>query len=118
MRPITLHPVSVLVGVALAGLAVVLVGAAQAPGAGRPIPTTEVRLVGNVPADWWTYVSLTPTQPFTVPPDRHFVVTLTQRYQVQLFVSGQHFDEALSPLEWPSASRSRTRASRFRRGPP
>jgi len=74
MKPITLHPVSVLVGLLLAGLMVLASGAAQSPGVVHH-PRTEV--VGQVPAEWWTYVELSPTQSFTVPADRYFVVTGT-----------------------------------------
>src|SRR5262245_966240 len=68
MKTISLHPFSVLVGVVLAGLVALSTGAMQA------IPTKAV-LVGEIPADWWTYVVLTPSQSFTVPSGRHFVVT-------------------------------------------
>lgn len=74
MKPITLHPLSVLAGLALAALAFLATGAAQ-----TPIPTRTV-LVGEIPAEWWTYVELETvagvhTKSYTVPAGRHFVVT-------------------------------------------
>ena len=78
MRTITLHPVSVLVGCALAGLAVVVSGF-QSQHPGLTMPVREVRLVGEIPAEWWTYVDVqtvaSGTKTFTVPADRYFVVT-------------------------------------------
>src|SRR5437867_1728022 len=74
MKPITLHPLSVLAGLVLAGVAVLLAGAA----AQTPIPTKTL-FVGEVPAEWWTYVELrtapdgTPTDSYTIPVNRHFV---------------------------------------------
>lgn len=79
MKPITLHPISVLVGAALVGLSLVLSGATQTPGVVHH-PRTEV--VGLIPAEWWTYVHLstasdgTPLNTYTVPLDRNLVVTL------------------------------------------
>lgn len=79
MKTITLHPVSVLVGLGLAGLALALTGAAQTPGAVRHLPDTQFRVVGEIPAEWWTYVRLSlPSQPYTVPSDKRFVVTAVQ----------------------------------------
>ena len=51
----------------------------------RPIPTTQVRLVGEIPAEWWTYVHLETNSDgsifsaYIVPADRHFVVTAVYR---------------------------------------
>lgn len=79
MKPITVHPVSVLLGAALVGLSLLLIGAAQASfGTVRPVPTPEVRLVGEIPAEWWTQVELRttpPAQTFTVPANHYFVAT-------------------------------------------
>ena len=76
MKPITVHPMSVLAGLALAGVLTVLAGAAQTSTRVQPIPKETVRLVGEIPASWWTYVVLTdPAQPFIVPTDRYFAVT-------------------------------------------
>lgn len=91
MKPITLHPLSVLAGPALAGVAVLLIGAAQ-----TPTPTRTV-FVGEVPAEWWTYVELrtdpdgTPTETFTVPLNRHFVVSTCLRtdHTVEVFADGE-----------------------------
>jgi hypothetical protein len=75
MKPITLHPASVVAGLALAGLVFFASGAVQ-----TPIPTRTV-FVGEVPPNWWTYVVLstapdgTPIQSYAVPVDHHFVVT-------------------------------------------
>lgn len=88
MKPITLHPISVLVGAALVGLSFVLSGAAQTPTVTHH-PRTEV--VGVIPAAWWTYVRLNfPSQAtYTVPLDRHFVVTATPASgNSALFVNG------------------------------
>lgn len=46
------------------------------------IPTTQVRLVGEIPAEWWTYVELealngAPVNSYTVPQGHYFVVTRT-----------------------------------------
>ena len=81
MKTITLHPGSVLAGLALAGALTIMAGAAQSPGTSHSIPIRDVRLVGGIPAEWWTYVEIrtdadgTPTDTYTVPPDRYFVVT-------------------------------------------
>lgn len=72
MKPITLHPVSVLAGLALAGLVVLATGAAQAIATLRPI------VVGVVPADQWTYFKIQDSlgvPSYTVPSDRYLVVT-------------------------------------------
>ncbi len=74
---ITLHLASVLVGLALAGVLVVAVGAAQQPIIARHVPP-ETRVVGVIPAEWWTFVQLGVGESFTVPLDRSFVVTLTK----------------------------------------
>lgn len=98
MKPITLHPLSVIVGCALAGLSVLLVSAAQSPGSVHSIPTTEVRLVGEIPAGWWTYVKLVPPQTFTVPTDRSFVVTEVGFLDpaTSVFADGQDVGEILN----------------------
>lgn len=81
MKPIVLHPVSVLAGLALAGVLTVLAGATQSSGTVHQIPTHDVHFVGGIPAEWWTYVQLstasdgTPTESYTIPLNRHFVVT-------------------------------------------
>ena len=80
MKSITLHRGSVLAGIALAAVFTVLAGAAQSPGTAHPIPIKEVRLVGEIPAEWWTYVVLTsssgtPAETYTVPQGHWFVVT-------------------------------------------
>lgn len=71
----------------------------------RPIPTTQVRLVGEVPAEWWTYVELTPSQSFTVPTGHHFVVTGYQGAIV--FVDGQYGGLRLAATQIGVASNSR-----------
>jgi hypothetical protein len=64
---------------AIAAFAIVGLAVAQTV---RPIPIREVQLVGEVPAEWWTYVELktaadgTPVQSFSVPHDRYFVVNV------------------------------------------
>ena len=74
MKPISLHPVSVLVGCALAALAVLLAGAIQQPVVARRAPN-DVCVVGQIPAEWWTFVFVSDIAgPYIVPADRHFVV--------------------------------------------
>jgi len=74
MKPITLHPLSVRAGLALAGVVALSTGAAQV----RPMRTV---FVGEVPAEWWTYFQVTtdgagtPVQSYVVPLDRRLVVT-------------------------------------------
>ncbi len=102
MKPIALHPISVLVGCALAGLAAVLAGAAQAPGHVHPVPK-EVRLIGEIPAEWWTYFRLhtlsdgTPLDTFTVPTDKHLVVMRWEGNN-NVLANGQSISQSLSPL--------------------
>src|SRR5262245_41911655 len=70
MKPINLHPLSVLAGLVLAALVFLATGAAQAP-----LPTRTM-FVGEVPAEWWTYVELPlPGSMYTVPAGHRFVVT-------------------------------------------
>jgi hypothetical protein len=70
MKPITLHPASVLAGLVLAALVFSVTGAAQ-----TPLPAKTV-FVGEVPGDWWTYVEITNNlTSFTVPSGRRLVVT-------------------------------------------
>lgn len=74
------HPGSVLIGVALAALLAALTAAAQAPGTKAQIPIRAPRLVGEVPAEWWTIVTLRgannpPELTYLVPDDRFLVLT-------------------------------------------
>ena len=75
MKLVTLHPASVLLGLALAGVLTILAGAAQ-----TPIPARRV-LVGEIPADWWASVRLnvpfdgTPPDSYAIPQGKYFVVT-------------------------------------------
>lgn len=103
MKPITLHPVSVLVGAALVGLSFVLSGATQTPGVTHH-PRTEV--VGQVPAAWWTDVYLSTSidgtllNTYTVPPDGNFVVTLWQGSQSGIvFANGQGISGKLQAVD-------------------
>lgn len=91
LKPITLHPSSVLVGLGLAAMVAVLTGAVQSVGGSRPVPT-ELRIVGHIPASWWTRVTVTPTSPFTVPPDRYFVVTMADFSAGSVQVDGNGID--------------------------
>ncbi|MEQ1895516.1 MAG: hypothetical protein ABL998_23500 [Planctomycetota bacterium] len=75
MKPITLHPLSVLAGIALAGVLFVVSGAAQSHGTLQPIPSHDIRVVSEVPAEWWTFIRLDSSSPYTVPSDRFLVVT-------------------------------------------
>jgi len=78
MKPVTLHPLSVLAGLVLACLVVLSIGAAQ-----TPRPTTKTTFVGEVPAEWWMYA----TTPYTVPSDRRLVVTLMS-VATEVYVNG------------------------------
>jgi hypothetical protein len=101
MKPITLHPVSVLAGILLAGAIVVLAGAAQAPGGFQSIPVRDVRLIGEIPAEWWTFVQLDAGTAYTVPQDRWFVVTAATDSTLQ--VDGQVGAGDLGPVFYPQA---------------
>jgi len=97
MKPIALHPVSVLAGLALAGLLVVAAGAAQRqPAIAQHVPP-GVHACGQIPASWWTHVRLVDAAPnpvhtsFTVPNDRYFVVTL-RKSASQVLQDGQLVD--------------------------
>lgn len=96
MKPIALHPVSVLAGLALAGLAFLAAGAAQ-----TPIPTRTV-FVGEVPAEWWTYVELETvlgvhTRTYTVPAGRNFVATAVD-VPWRVYADGQPQEPRLLPI--------------------
>jgi hypothetical protein len=62
---------------AIAAFALVGLAVAQTV---RPIPIRDVQLVGEVPAEWWTYITLNtdqngqPVQTYTVPADQHLVI--------------------------------------------
>jgi hypothetical protein len=84
MKPITLHPLSVLAGLALAVLAFFATGAAQRTGALQAIPTQPVRVVGQIPAENWVFFELTTKwsngvvtrqDVYNVPADRFLVLT-------------------------------------------
>jgi hypothetical protein len=100
MKPITLHPLSVLAGLALAGALVVIAGATQQPIVARQVPP-ETRVVGVIPAEWWTCVRLVDAAPnfihttYAVPSDRYFVVTLRKDASV-LLQDGQSVETLLS----------------------
>ena len=84
MKPITLHPVSVLAGLVLPALVFFATGAAQSP-----LPTKTV-FVGEVPAEWWTHVELpNDLSSFTVPAGRCLVVTASFG-GTSLLVNGQN----------------------------
>src|SRR5262245_48110599 len=91
MKTIALHPASVLAGLALAAV----LGAAQSVARVQPLPKETVRPVGEIPAEWSTYVQLrtapdgTPISTYTVPLNRHFVVTRCNEYY-PVFVDGQN----------------------------
>jgi len=83
MKPITLHPGSALVGALVVAFSVVLSAAAQRTGPVRHLPDTTERVLGEIPADRWTFVRVESiftngavlNRSYTVPSDRHFVVT-------------------------------------------
>ena len=97
MKPITLHPLSVLAGLVLAGGLLVLASAAQSPGRLQNIPTHDVRVVGQIPAEDWVFARLhilnnggtiTINETFTVPSDKYFVVTAVSSSYYNLLVNG------------------------------
>src|SRR5262245_11481804 len=108
MKPITLHPISVLAGLASAGLAFFATGAAQQPIVARHVPP-DVQVVGEIPPEWWTYAHLqtdnggTVIQSFTVPLNRYFVVTAVrsgaQGTPAQLLADGQQIYEQLFAVD-------------------
>ena len=72
MKPIALHPASVLIGLALAAVVVLATSAQTVVNRGH--------LVGYVPAEQWTYIQLSSDglsgpNAYTVPIDRRLVVT-------------------------------------------
>jgi len=79
MKPIPIHPLSFLGGLAVAALVAALPSATQTA---TPIPTRS-QVTGIVPASWWmtarlfTDVSGTPLQSYVVPADRYLVLTNT-----------------------------------------
>ena len=93
MKPIVLHPVSVLAGLALAGAAIFLTGAAQ-----TPVPTKAI-LVGEVPAEWWTLVEVDPSQGYTVPLGRYLVVTSSNGGNM-LLADGQSAGGSLTAVDY------------------
>jgi len=73
MKPITIHPPSVIAGLALAALAFLATGA-QITSPPRTV------FVGGVPAQWWTYVQLSSDglsgpPSYVVPTSHRFVIT-------------------------------------------
>lgn len=102
MKPITVHPVSVLVGAALAGLLLIVTGAAQGAWSARPLVSTQALLVGEIPADWWRFVQLsttdgTPIETYTVPANHHFVVTsYVGGTNASVLADGQSMDRSLA----------------------
>ena len=95
MKAVSLHPFSVLVGLALAGLVAISMGAAQSV---QQIPT-RTKLVGFVPAEWWTFVAIdssSPTPSYTVPADRYLVVTLADLKSGVLLADGEQVSDRLS----------------------
>ena len=101
MKPITLHPTSVLAGLGLAALLALVSGAAQSAGSTRPVPV-EQQIIGHIPASWWTWVTISHTTPFTVPSDRYFVVTTADIYAGGVQADGNWLDftvvqDALGP---------------------
>jgi len=95
MKSITLHPLSVLAGLVLAGLVVLSTGAAQT------IPTSRPAFLGYVPADQWTYVLLQGGgSGYVVPADKRFVVTTLYRPSYpEVMANGQVVTMALWPTD-------------------
>jgi len=83
MKPITLHPLSVLVGCVAVGLAFMLMGATQAAGSAQSIPVRDARMVGHIPSDWWVHVYVDYAHSFAVPAGHYFAVTLAAGNDVQ-----------------------------------
>src|SRR5262245_48120538 len=101
MKPIVLHPGSVLVGAALVGLSLLLSGATQSPGVvHRPRP----ELVGVIPAEWWVALTLqtgcngTLVSTFTVPSDRYLAVTVAEDNGRPMYADGVDVTTRLAPF--------------------
>lgn len=85
MKPVTLHPVCLALGVALASLFALPSSAVQVPSNARPIPTISNCLPSRIPAGDWVFVRVRAAvdgggtvlyqDNYTVPTDRYFVVT-------------------------------------------
>jgi hypothetical protein len=61
------------------------------------VPRTQV--LGQIPAEWLTFVRVTVTQPFTVPLDRRFVVTLAETSGSAFMINGvEPANAGLDPL--------------------
>ncbi len=82
----TLHPACILAGLGLA-FAVTMAAGAQTSITPQKLPKEVFHFVGEIPAEWWTYVEITESQSFTVPMGTHFVVTQHRGYPV--YVDGQ-----------------------------
>lgn len=104
MKPFTLHPGSVLLGLVLAAVLAVLVGA-QSPGTVHPIPIREARLVGEIPADWWVRIRLNTDggsfDTYTVPSNRYLVIALTD--SIGILADGQDLSAELRPFLYTSS---------------
>lgn len=80
MKPITLHPLSLAIGFALAAGTLGLL-AAQTVSGSHAIPAKDVRALGYVPAEQWTYARIAFdaqagwNMTYQVPADSHFVIT-------------------------------------------
>jgi hypothetical protein len=106
MKPITLHPFSVLAGFVLAAVLSLVSGAAQTAGPHRPVPVDQ-QIIGHIPASWWTSVyvdSDSPThQTYTVPTDKYLVVTVAA-VSATLLVNGQVSDLDFSVVNMASSN--------------
>lgn len=100
MKPITLHPLSALVGISIATL--VLLGTSA-----QTIATRD-RIVGYVPAEQWTHFALGDLGPnpnaFTVPLNRRLVITRLTGSFSNLAVNGVSAGSRLSAVSASTAS--------------
>lgn len=68
MKPITLHPVSIVAGLGLAALVFLATGAQVS------IPARQV-VLGVVPAERWVFIEVATPNSYVVPADRRLVIT-------------------------------------------
>ncbi len=99
MKPMTLHPASILAGFGLA-FAVTIAAGAQTSITPQKLPKEVFHFVGEIPAEWWTYVELrsSPPQEYTVPLDHYLVITSALTGGNQLFADGQSINAKLAAM--------------------
>lgn len=100
LKPFTVHPSSVLLGLGLAAMLALVSGATQSVGSTRPVPV-EQQIIGHIPASWWTSVEVRydPAITYVVPADRYLVVTFAGYGANDIRVDGQYFGKFAPVLE-------------------